>query len=77
MTMPAAQRTQHCNGRGEGLRHLSQLRWGRYPIRTCRSLHHCEICEKDITLGERYYDGGYNRRGHVSCVESEKFHEQV
>jgi hypothetical protein len=35
------------------------------------------ICEKDIVLGERYYDGGYTRRGHVACVESEKFHEQV
>jgi hypothetical protein len=38
------------------------------PIRTCRSLHFCELCGKSITLGERYHDGGYGYRAHVECV---------
>lgn len=43
--------------------------YGTLPIRTCRSLHHCCICGNDITLGQRYHDGGYGRRGHVACAE--------
>ena len=43
--------------------------WTRYPLRTCNSLHFCEICRKDITLGERYFDGGYGRRAHEKCVQ--------
>ena len=51
---------------------LSMLQWRtKYPIRTCYSLHHCEVCRKDITLGQRYFDGGYSRRAHVTCVTQE------
>lgn len=55
---------------------LSQLVIGRYPLRTCQSLHHCEICDGDITLGQRYYDGGYGRRVHEACARSEGFNTQ-
>jgi hypothetical protein len=51
--------------------HISELDkrgWTRYPLRTCRTLHHCEICSRDITLGERYYDGGSTRRAHERCI---------
>lgn len=47
---------------------LANLSWDKYPLRTCRSLHACEICGKDITLGERYRDGGYRRRAHETCL---------
>lgn len=40
----------------------------RYPIRTCQSLHCCDICGESITLGQKYYDGGYGRRAHVDCA---------
>ena len=39
-----------------------------YPLRVCKSLHHCELCAKQITYGEEYFDGGYNRRAHRKCV---------
>ena len=55
---------------------LGQLAWGRYPVRTCRSLHHCEICCLDIVLGEPYRDGGYSRRAHVTCTPDETFGKQ-
>lgn len=47
---------------------LSMLAWDRYPVRTCRSLHHCEVCDKDITYGQRYRDGGFSRRAHDACI---------
>jgi len=50
---------------------LSMLQqWEKYPIRVCRTLHHCEFCGKDIVDGERYHDGGYSRRAHVKCVSA-------
>jgi len=39
-----------------------------YPRRTCRTLHHCEVCKQQITDGQTYYDGGWNRRAHMTCV---------
>ena len=48
---------------------LHEIPWAKYPLRTCRSLHHCEICCGDIRMGERYRDGGYGRRAHESCYE--------
>ena len=51
---------------------LSQLPWDRYPLRVCRSLHHCEVCNGDIRLGQEYFDGGYGRRAHVACIERDK-----
>lgn len=43
-----------------------------YPVRICRTIQYCNICRRDITCGEEYYDGGYNRRAHKKCVD-EKF----
>jgi len=34
-------------------------------------MHACILCEKSICNGELYYDGGFDRRAHVSCVEHE------
>ena len=44
----------------------------RYPIRTCKSVHGCEICKGDITYGQKYYDGGYGRRAHDLCADAEE-----
>jgi hypothetical protein len=49
---------------------LSMLQWDRYPIRTCRSLHYCEVCCRDIVIGQPYRDGGYSRRAHVACLDA-------
>lgn len=38
-----------------------------YKLRTCLTLHECAVCEKPITLGEPYFDGGYGRRAHRWC----------
>jgi hypothetical protein len=55
----------------EPLRSIHQAVWdryGHYPLRCCRSLHTCALCESDIRLGEMYFDGGYGRRAHEDCV---------
>ena len=44
----------------------------KYKIRTCKSLHHCEICNGDITLDQKYYDGGYGRRAHDLCADADE-----
>ena len=36
--------------------------------RTCRYLNHCRLCDKPITFGQRYHDGGFGNRAHVECV---------
>lgn len=38
-------------------------------VRTCRTLHECTICKGFIRDGEKYLDGGYGNRTHVSCEE--------
>jgi len=43
-----------------------------YPKRVCYSLHHCEVCEKPILCGEKYFDGGYGRRCHIDCGPPKK-----
>jgi hypothetical protein len=44
--------------------------WSEYPVKTCKSLHHCKLCGRDITYNQRYHDGGYSHRAHVTCVEA-------
>lgn len=44
------------------------INWHKYSKRMCQSMHHCRICGKTIALGAIYYDGGYSRRAHESCV---------
>lgn len=48
---------------------MKKINYHKYKIRVCYSLHHCALCLKDIKCGEMYYDGGYSRRAHVSCVD--------
>lgn len=43
-----------------------------YPVRTCYSLHECYVCRKNITIGDRYFDGGYRFRAHVQCCSWKK-----
>jgi len=38
------------------------------PVRICRTLHHCAICQTEIIIGQKYYDGGYGRRAHKNCL---------
>ena len=52
------------------MRQLTYMDWVRYDVRSCQSMHFCRICNKDIVASERYYDGGYGRRAHVTCVHS-------
>ena len=40
----------------------------RYPLRVCKSLHHCTVCKKDIVSGQQYFDGGLNKRCHANCI---------
>jgi hypothetical protein len=44
-------------------------RWTDRPLRTCRTLHHCEVCKRDITIGQQYRDGGYGKRAHETCAQ--------
>jgi hypothetical protein len=39
-----------------------------YDLRCCRTMLHCAICDRAISYGEQYYDGGYGRRAHEFCV---------
>ena len=40
-----------------------------YPLRTCRTMHTCRLCDKKITHSQQYYDGGYGWRAHRGCAE--------
>ena len=42
--------------------------WTMLPLRTCQTLHHCQLCDTSITLGQSYFDGGEPRRAHAECV---------
>jgi hypothetical protein len=47
-----------------------EIDWKKYPVRTCKSLHTCELCGYSIRCGSLYRDGGYGRRAHTSCVRA-------
>ena len=51
------------------MKNKKPINWTKYKVRTCLSLHHCEICQHDIVVGQSYHDGGYGRRAHVECVD--------
>jgi hypothetical protein len=46
-------------------------RLSKYPVRLCRTMHHCILCGERIDAGDRYHDGGYSHRAHVTCVEAQ------
>ena len=52
--------------------HRGHKPWDQYPIRTCMTMHHCQICQKTIRMGEFYYDGGLSRRVHTVCADNIK-----
>ena len=39
-------------------------------LRRCLSLHHCILCDEDITLGELYRDRGHDCRVHEECYKA-------
>ena len=43
------------------------MNYRKYKIRTCRWLNGCNLCLTDIVSGEKYYDGGSERRAHLAC----------
>ncbi len=49
-----------------------RIRFVDYLMRTCKSLHFCELCHQDITFDQKYYDGGYGRRAHDLCAEADQ-----
>jgi hypothetical protein len=42
----------------------------KYPVRVCRTVHHCDVCGKSIAEGQKYHDGGHGRRAHFLCHEA-------
>jgi len=49
-----------------------QKEYYEYPKRTCRTLHHCDVCNGRIVCGQVYFDGGYGRRCHAECAPPAK-----
>uniref|UniRef100_A0A6H1Z947 Uncharacterized protein n=1 Tax=viral metagenome TaxID=1070528 RepID=A0A6H1Z947_9ZZZZ len=52
-----------------------KVNYVKYPIRTCQTLHHCEVCGEPIMAGERYHDGGPGRRAHTDCAKRREIEE--
>lgn len=46
---------------------MSKKQYYKYPIRTCMTLHHCAVCHTTISAGQKYFDGGWDRRSHILC----------
>ena len=49
------------------------LKYGHYKIRTCYRLHFCAVCGHEIMLGQKYFDGGYQRRAHLECGDPNNY----
>lgn len=48
-------------------------RKGKRPLRVCRYMHECCACDKDISDGQLYSDGGYGKRKHEpNCPEGSR-----
>ena len=41
------------------------LKLTKYPVRVCRWVHECILCDIKIRTGDQYYDGGYGKRAHI------------
>ncbi len=46
-------------------------RLSKYPVRTCRTMHECCLCDKGIKCGEIYHDGRRGKRAHPECIYRE------
>lgn len=53
------------------------MNYTKYKIRTCRTLHFCEICKGRIEYGQKYYDGGYGKRAHDLCADANELERQA
>lgn len=38
-----------------------------YPVAVCTTADQCCVCLRAIDVGQRYYDGGTQRRAHIAC----------
>lgn len=47
------------------------MNYRKYKIRTCRWVNGCNLCLTNIVSGEKYYDGGSERRAHLVCNDIE------
>ena len=66
------------SGLGRALREAAGLPdYVHYPVRTCQTLHHCAVCDEPIMAGERYHDGGYNRRAHTDCAMRHEIEQET
>lgn len=51
----------------------AKVKFDKYPLRICKTLHTCQLCNDCIKSGETYYDGGsYNKRAHEKCILTEQ-----
>ena len=60
-------------GQGPDRPKKGPIAWKKFPLRRCLTLHTCALCPRVIKFGEdaMYYDGGYGRRAHKTCVDKE------
>jgi hypothetical protein len=42
-----------------------------YPTRLCLRVYSCCLCDRKITYGQGYHDGGSGRRAHTMCAMEE------
>jgi hypothetical protein len=42
------------------------------PVRRCRTMHDCFVCDEPIRDGEFYHDLKVGKRAHVKCVDTHK-----
>jgi len=80
-TNTSVRRSGHRGGERDSMGRTRRKSWSEYILKTCKSLHHCKLCGRDITYGQRYHDGGYNHRAHETCVasgrEGEVGHDEI
>ena len=56
-----------------GLMSKPKKEYYEYRLRTCRwGEKYCNVCDKQITMGQNYYDGGPNRLCHFNCAPPKK-----
>jgi hypothetical protein len=48
---------------------IKPRQYGKYPVRTCLTVHVCPLCGIGIYRGDKYRDGGSGHRVHLNCAE--------
>ena len=58
---------------GEHLMYLLDMYFERQDksgnLRTCEYLYRCKLCDGNIKVNEKYYDGGFEKRVHQKCID--------